>query len=68
VAVLRRARRSATATALTRTNLLVLAAQDLHALMQRDPRIAARIKDVVEKRVGRDVVSRQGDIVTEEIE
>jgi voltage-gated potassium channel len=68
VAVLRRARRSATATALTRTNLLVLAAQDLHALMQRDPRIAARIKDVVEKRVGRDVVSPKGDIVTEEIE
>jgi len=68
VAVLRRARRSATATALTRTNLLVLSAQDLHALMQRDPRIAARIKDVVEKRVGRDVVSLKGDIVTEEIE
>ncbi len=68
VAVLRRARRSATATALTRTNLLVLAAQDLHALMQRDPRIAARIKDVVEKRVGRERVSPEGDIVTEEIE
>ena len=68
VAVLRRARRSATATALTRTNLLVLSAQDLHALMQRDPRIAARIKDMVEKRVGRDVVSPKGDIVTEEIE
>jgi voltage-gated potassium channel len=68
VAVLRRARRSATATALTRTNLLVLSAQDLHALMQRDPRIAARIKDVVEKRVGRDVVSPKGDIVMEEIE
>ena len=68
VAVLRRARRSATATALTRTNLLVLSAQDLHALMQRDPRIAARIKDVVEKRVGRYVVSPKGDIVTEEIE
>ena len=68
VAVLRRARRSATATALTRTNLLVLSAQDLHALMQRDPRIAARIKDVVEKRVGRELVSPKGDIVTEEIE
>ena len=67
VAVLRRARRSATATALTRTNLLVLSAQDLHALMQRDSRIAARIKDVVEKRVGREVVSLGGDIVTEEI-
>jgi voltage-gated potassium channel len=68
VAVLRRARRSATATALTRTNLLVLDAQNLHALMSRDPRIAARIKDVVEKRVGREVVSPKGDIVTEEIE
>jgi voltage-gated potassium channel len=67
VAVLRRARRSATATALVRTNLLVLSAQDLHALMQRDPRIAARIKEVVEKRVGREVVSPKGDIVTEEL-
>jgi voltage-gated potassium channel len=67
VAVLRRARRSATATALARTNLLVLDAQDLHALMQRDPRIAARIKDVVEKRVGQEVVSPRGDIVEEEI-
>jgi len=67
VAVLRRARRSATATALVRTSLLVLDAQDLHALMQRDPRIAARIKDVVEKRVGREIVSPKGDMVTEEI-
>jgi voltage-gated potassium channel len=67
VAVLRRARRSATVTALTRTNLLVLAAQDLHALMQRDARIAARIKDVVEKRVGREVIGAKGDIVAEEI-
>ena len=51
-----------------RTNLLVLSAQDLHALMQRDPRIAARIKDVVEKRVGRELVSPKGDIVAEEME
>jgi hypothetical protein len=36
--------------------------------MQRDPRIATRIKDVVEKRVGREVVSSKGDIVSEEIE
>jgi voltage-gated potassium channel len=67
VAALRRVRRSATATALTRSNLLVLDAQDLHALMQRDPRIAARIKEVVEKRVGREVVSPRGDIVKEEL-
>jgi voltage-gated potassium channel len=67
VAVLRRARRSATAVATTRTNLLVLDAQHLRALMQREPRIAKRIKDVVEKRVGREVVSPKGDIVAEEI-
>jgi voltage-gated potassium channel len=68
VAVLRKGRRSATATALTRTNLLALDAQDLHALMQRSPRIAQRIKDVVENRVGREVVDPQGDLVTEEVE
>lgn len=68
VAVLRRARRSATVTALARTSLLVLDAQDLHALMRRDSRVAGRIKDVVEKRVGRERVSPKGDIVVEEIE
>ncbi len=67
VAVLRRARRSATAVALTRTNLLVLDAQHLRALMQRDPRVAKRIKEVVDKRVGREVVSPKGDIVAEEV-
>jgi len=66
VAVLRRARRTGTATAVMRTNLLVLDAQDLHALMRRNPRIAARIKDVATKRVGREIMSRKGDIVTEE--
>ena len=68
VAVLRKARRSATATALSRTNLLVLDAQDLHALMERNPRIAERIKEVVESRLSREVVSPKGDIVAEEIE
>ena len=67
VAVLRRGRRSGTVTALTSTSLLVLAAHDLHALMERDARIAKHIKDVAEKRVGREVVSPKGDIVTEEI-
>ena len=67
IAVLRRSRRSATVIALARTNLLVLNAHDLHALMQRDLRIATRIKDVVDKRVGSEVVSAKGDIVSEEI-
>jgi voltage-gated potassium channel len=53
VAVLRGARRTGTATALRRTNLLVLSAQDLHALMKRDRRIADRVTDVVEKRTGK---------------
>ncbi|MGC1914811.1 MAG: cyclic nucleotide-gated ion channel [Pseudolabrys sp.] len=53
VALLRRTRRTATVTAITRTNLLGLDAHDLHALMQRDPRIGERIKDVVEKRIGK---------------
>ena len=67
IAVLRRSRRSATVIALARTNLLVLDAHDLHALMQRDLRIATRIKDVVDKRVGSEVFSAKGDIVSEEI-
>jgi voltage-gated potassium channel len=53
VALLRRTRRTATVTAITRTNLLGLDAHDLHALMQRDRRIAERIKEVVEDRVGK---------------
>jgi len=43
-------------TTLFRSNLLVLDAHDLHALMERDPRVAERIEDVVEKRLGRDAV------------
>ncbi len=68
IAVLRRARRSATAKARTRTSLLVLDAQDLRALMRRDDRISKRIRDVVAKRVGRELVDRKGDLVTEELE
>jgi hypothetical protein len=36
--------------------------------MHRDPRVAERIHDVVEKRVGREIVSPKGDIVAEEID
>jgi voltage-gated potassium channel len=68
VAVLRRARRSATVTAAVRTSLLVLAAEDLRALMEREPRIAERIDESVRNRVGRERLTRTGDIVTEELE
>ena len=68
VAVLRRSRRSATATALTQTNLLVLDAHDLHALMEREPQVAARMRETIKQRLGGELVSERGDIVTEELE
>ena len=68
MAVLRQARRSATVTAVTRTSLLVLDAQDLHALMEREPRVADRIQDVIRERVGEERIGAKGDLVTEEVE
>jgi len=59
VAVLSGSRRSGTATAVTRCNLLALSASDLHALMKRDPRIAKRVKDVAENRTGKKVAEAQ---------
>ena len=67
IAVLRRARRSATVTATTRTNLLVLDGSDLHSLMERDARLAERVREVARTRLGHDVVTPRGDIVTEEL-
>jgi voltage-gated potassium channel len=68
VAVLRRTRRSATVTSVTRTSLLVLDAHDLHVLMDREPRIAERIREVARTRLGAEVVTRKGDLVVEELE
>jgi len=68
IAALRRARRSATVTAVARMSLLVLDAHDLHALMERQPRIAARIREVARSRLGRDIELRKGDLITEELE
>jgi len=68
IAVLRRAHRSATIIALTRTSLLVLDAHDLHVLMEREPRIAQHIHEVARSRLGGDVVTRKGDLVVEELE
>jgi voltage-gated potassium channel len=68
IAVLRRARRSATVTALTRTSLLVLDAHDLHALMARQPRISERIREVARKRLEGRAPGQKGDLLTEELE
>jgi len=68
VAALRRTHRSATVIAVTRTSLLVLDAQDLHVMMDREPRIAKRIREVVRTRLGGDMVTRKGDLVVEELQ
>jgi voltage-gated potassium channel len=67
IAVLRHARRSATATAATRANLLVLDASDFHTLMEQDKRIAERVHAVVRERVGLEAVSPKGDIAAGEL-
>jgi voltage-gated potassium channel len=68
IAALRRSRRTATVTAVTRTSLLVLDANDLHALMEREPRVAAHIQEVVESRLAGHQVRAKGDLVSDEIE
>jgi voltage-gated potassium channel len=67
IAVLQRSRRSATVTALTRASLLVLDAQDLEALMEREQRIADRIREVMRERIKLERVGASGDVITEEI-
>jgi voltage-gated potassium channel len=64
VAVLGRARRMATVTAVTRTNLLILDAQDLEALMEREKRIAERIHEALR---GRESRGKGGDIAASEL-
>jgi voltage-gated potassium channel len=68
IAALRRTRRSATITAVVRTSLLVLDAHDLHALMEREPRIAERVREVARGRLGREVLTSKGDLITEELD
>jgi voltage-gated potassium channel len=68
VAVLRRARRSATVRATERTRLLILDADDLHPLMRKQPDLARRMRKVVQERVGSELITPDGDIVREEID
>ena len=67
IALLRRAERSATVRTLEHTKLLVLDAADLHHLMDRSPRLAERIREVAEQRVGPEALSDTSDIAAEEI-
>jgi voltage-gated potassium channel len=67
IAALRRTCRSATITAVTRASLLVLDARDLHALMDREQRIAERIREVARSRLDGEVLTSRGDLISEEL-
>lgn len=62
VAVLRRAKRSATATAVVATRLFVLDASDLHGLMERQPLLADRIKQAASTKFGHEIYADDSDL------
>jgi len=67
VALLQRARRSATSVAATRSDVLILQARDLHTLMERNENIGAHIRAIAEERLGHEIVAPKGDIIPEEL-
>ena len=52
---------------MTRTSLLVLDARDVHILMDHEPEIATRIRDIARNRLGPESVVDKGDLTVEEI-
>jgi voltage-gated potassium channel len=68
IAALRSTRRSATISAVTSASLLVLEARDLHALMEREPSVAAHIRGVMRTRLGPEKAGQKGDLLSEEIQ
>lgn len=67
IAALRRTRRSATVTAVAPTRLLVLDALDLHALMDRQPALAARIEEAAREKLGHAIEAQNDDLMSEEL-
>jgi voltage-gated potassium channel len=67
IAVLRKAHRSATIRAITRTSLLVLDARDVHILMDQEPKIAERINETARRRVEPESIEARGDLAAEEL-
>jgi voltage-gated potassium channel len=67
IAVLRRAKRSATIKAVTNVKLLALDAHDLHDLMSRNQSIAHEIHRAARSRSGMALEGKSGDLTVEEI-
>lgn len=68
MALLSKSRRIASATAITRCNLLMLSAEDFSSLMERYDGIATAVEAVARERLAADRVKRGGDIVAAELE
>ena len=62
IALLHRTKRSGTVTAMRKTRLLVLDAQDFHALIERMPTLAAHVRKTAKARL-----ADSGDIATAEL-
>ncbi len=67
IALLHRTQRSGTVTAMRRSNLLALDAQDFHALIARAPKLAAHVQEVVKARLAETEEAQKGDIAAAEI-
>ncbi|TWB97176.1 voltage-gated potassium channel [Bradyrhizobium macuxiense] len=66
IALLRRTNRSGTVTAMRKTKLLLLDAQDFHALIERMPALAAHVRETAEARLA-DPLTAGGDLAAAEI-
>ncbi|MCC8956857.1 ion transporter [Bradyrhizobium sp. Pear77] len=66
IALLRRTNRSGTVTAMRKTKLLLLDAQDFHALIERMPALAAHVRETAEARLA-DPLAAGGDLAAGEI-
>jgi voltage-gated potassium channel len=67
IALMRRTKRSGTVTAARKTKLLVLDAQDFHALIARVPALAAHLQKTAEARLADTMEAQKGDIGEDEL-
>jgi voltage-gated potassium channel len=67
IALLHRTKRSGTVTAMRKTKLLALDAQDFHALIERLPALAAHVKETADARLADTAEILKGDIAAGEI-
>ncbi len=67
IALLHRTKRSGTVTATRKTRLLVLDAQDFHALIERMPALAAHVHKTAKARLADSAQAHRGDLAAGEI-